>query len=742
MSSPAQPGANDDEPSAVAQALRQAVQFDRSAVSLRAGLVAAIPVVGVLAAGTLAHDTVAAVTMGAGAMLVGIAWRAGGGRPPLATMATDTAVMGLSTFAGAASGRVAWLHLALLAVWALAAGLIVAVGRRSAIVGTQAIIAFVVFGRFSQPIPGAAGLAGLVLAGGVAQVVFSALFGAPPALRVQRSAVAEAYRSVAALALDAVAPSAPAAAALDEADQKLASPTLLGDAAMMTLSALVQEGRRIRLEFLALSLLRVQYARDHPATKTALRGATDRLRERAADALRCIADVVEGPAAADRLEPAMEALSLAVDSLTETVESAGPGAQIADRLEHHTVALAGQIRAAAGFAAGVHERPGRMAVRPSLGSAHPWDQLLADLAQIRANASLRSPAGRHAVRLAVIIPATALLAEHLPLQRSYWIVVAVATVLRPDFGATFTRAAERMAGTLIGVALAGLVAVALHPSGWATVALVGVLAWVAYSVFPASFAAGIVFLNAMIVFLLEAVSPSTATTATDRGIDTLVGGTIALIAYALWPTWSRVPARQALARLVTAQREYVRAVLATVADGRAGDEEELRPFARGARMAWTNAEATVERSLTEPATRRIDVEQARGVMTGLRRLVQASHVIRLEPGAHPDDRPLAALRPLAAALDRTLAIIAETVATGTPAGTSLPPLRALHRELADGAAGEVPNPLLLTELDEIVDAANTVAGLLGLGTADDGKKVARRGGRTTAGRHFGPTGGA
>lgn len=704
-------------PAAVGVALRKAARFDRSAVSLRAGLVAAIPVAGVLAAGTLAGETVAAVTMGAGAMLVGIAWRASGGMPPLATMATDAAVMGLSTFAGAASGRVAWLHLALLAAWAAAAGLIVSVGRRSAVVGTQAIIAFVVFGRFSQPIPAAAGLAGLVLAGGAVQVLFCAVFGIPPALRVQRSAAAEAYRRLAELARDPDARAGTAAAALDEADRKLSSPTLLGDAAMMTLSALVQEGRRMRLEFAALSLLLAQFGRDHGAAGMALRDATDRVRERAAEALRCIAAVVgDGDVSVDRLRSPLQALSAAVGTLSGGADS--PGEQIADPLERHAVALEGQIRAAAGLAAGVHERRGRISVRPSLGSTNPWKQLRADLSQIRANASLRSPAGRHALRLAVIVPATALLAEHIPLARGYWIVVAAATVLRPDFGATFTRGAERVAGTCLGVVLAGLVAVALHPTGWATVALVGALAWSAYSVFPASFAAGVVFLTAMIVFLLEAVSPSTLATATDRGVDTVVGGAIGLIAFGLWPTWSSMPARQALVDLGNAQRAYVQAVLGSIANGTEVPEDDLRRLARQARLAWTNAAATLERSLTEPPARRIDVEQAQGVMTGLRRLVQAVHVIRLELGANADRRPLVALTPLATALDQTFAAIAETLAGGVPAKTDLPPLRAAYRELAAATGSESPDPLLLTELDEIVDAANTVAGLLGLSPAE------------------------
>jgi uncharacterized membrane protein YccC len=327
---------------------------------------------------------------------------------------------------------------------------------------------------------------------------------------------------------------------------------------------------------------------------------------------------------------------------------------------------------------------------------------------------LQSPAGRHAVRLAVVVPATALLSVDLPLQRGYWVVVAAATVLRPDFAGTLTRGAERMAGTCIGVVLAGLVAVALHPTGWATVALVGILAWAAYAVFPASFAAGIAFLTAMIVFLLEAVSPSTLSTAADRGIDTLVGGAIGLAAYVLWPTWSSTSARQALVDLVMAQHDYVGAVLRAVADGHPAEEEQLRSLARRARLAWTNAEATLERALTEPPARRIDVDQARRVMTGLRRIVQAAHVIRLEIGERTDNRPMPALRPLAAALDRALAIIAEMLATAAPPRADLPPLRALHRDLAARAADTVPDPVLLAELDEMVDAANTVAGLLGL----------------------------
>ena len=237
-------------------AVRAAGRFDWRAVSVRAGLLAAIPVAAALALGTVAWSAAAGATMGAGAMLVGIAWRVGGGRPPLAVLATDAAVMSLSTFVGSLTGSMPWLHFGLLAVWALAGGLLVALGNRGGAVGTQAIIAFVVFGRFSQPAGAALGLAGLILAGGFSQVLFLTLVRWPTPLRIQRTATAAAYRVLSGLAVASWdASTLPAAAALDEAQASLASLTLFGDPALMTLRSLVNEGHRLRVELSAIQAL-------------------------------------------------------------------------------------------------------------------------------------------------------------------------------------------------------------------------------------------------------------------------------------------------------------------------------------------------------------------------------------------------------------------------------------------------------------------------------------------------------
>ncbi len=714
---------------ALAVAIREAARFDRAAVSIVAGLLAAIPVVAVLGGGIALGDPVPAVTMGAGAMLVGIAWRSSGGRPPLALMATDAVVMGTSTFAGCVTGSIAWLHLILIFAWALAAGLLVCLGTRGAVVGTQAMIAVVVFGRFSEPVGPALGLAASVLAGGLAQVLFQSVVRFPPRLRVQRQATAAAYRILAGAAVPVPELSTlPGAQALDEAEASLASATLFGDSALMTLRSLVAEGYRIRVQLSAIHRL-IGQQRGAGATHQPSSGATvDRVLELAAGALELTARAIEGDGyAATALPQRVAELSADASEVADALgrraarTSSPLDASSALHLSKRIAALAGQLRAVAGLAPAAGAGGGLRSRRPHRRTNRPLERVRADLGQLRANMSLQSPAGRHALRLAVVVLVAELISRQLPLQRSYWMVVAAATVLRPEFGATFTRGAERALGTCLGVGLAGAITVALHPAEGVTVVIVGLLAWAAYSTFPAGWAVGFGFITAVVVFLLNAISPDTLATASARLLDTLVGGALGLIAWRLWPTWSKQPARRSLASLVGAERDYVDGVLSAVSDGRQASEDEMRTLARSARRARTNAEATVARSLSEPATRRIDADESQRALATLRRLVQAVHVLRLDAQEEHDHPPIPELKPLAADIDALLGTIDTTLTTepeARPPAPVVPDLRASYDAFAHRCSDTRDHAALLAELDEIVDAANGLAELSGLQAVD------------------------
>ncbi len=272
-------------------AVRQAGRFDRRAVSWRGGLLATIPVVAALGIPIAAGDPVAGATMGAGAMLVGIAWRAQGGRPPLGVMSADALLMAIATFAGCVSGSVLWLHLIVLCIVSLFAGMLVGVGNRGGVVGNQAIIAAIVFGRFPEPVAQAAGLAGLVFAGGMAQVLFLTVIRWPAPLRAQRRETAAAYRALASLAgAPGRSSSVPAANLLDKARAGMSAPALFGDSALTALRSLLEEGFRIRVALSAIRALSEHVTPYEPA-RAARREARGDARSMALD---LAARVIEG----------------------------------------------------------------------------------------------------------------------------------------------------------------------------------------------------------------------------------------------------------------------------------------------------------------------------------------------------------------------------------------------------------------------------------------------------------------
>ena len=698
-----------NSPSVLTGAVRGAAHFDRRSVSWTAGLLAAVPVVAALGIPIAAGDPVAGVTTGVGAMLAGIAWRTTGGRPPLAVMFADSVLMGLATFVGCITGQVLWIHLVALAALSLGAGLLVAIGNRGAALGTQAILAVIVFGRFNEPAAQAIGLAGLVFAGGAAQVLFLSIVRWPPPLVGQRRATAAAYRELARLARgDPQTSGLTAGSALDDAEKSLANGSLLGDSAVLSLRSVVDEGRRIRVGLTALTAVAARLPRSDTTA-----GPLHELEQALAAALDQTADTIEHGTGSDRLFELTQGVTAAIGRLVKDPPGGQVDAGVWVLLTRRLSGLGGQLRGVAMLAPAAGRGGGLLSRRAHRATLRPLNTLRTDLEQIHANLSMDSPAARHGLRLAFVVPAAELISRTLPVHHAYWVPVAAATVLRPEYGATFTRGIERAGGTALGVALAGLIAAVLHPAGGATIVLVGVFAVCGYATMPASFAVGYAFITSLVVFLLNEIDPDTLSTATSRLVDTLIGAAIGLLVYAVWPTWSRAPAQSALADLVEVNRRYAKVVLDAVVAGTPVPTDDVREVARAARLAQVRAQADVARSLDEPPSHRIDTRIGPGMLGEARRLVQATHVLRLDVQEIPRRAPEPRFGPLARALDVELAAVARALRSDD---LQLSSEYTDPRATFDRVASEVPTQdderALLVDLDHLVDAVNSVAELV------------------------------
>ena len=97
--------------------------------------------------------------------------------------------------------------------------------------------------------------------------------------------------------------------------------------------------------------------------------------------------------------------------------------------------------------------------------------------QVRAALSPSSPAFRHAVRLAVVIPLATEISRLLPWPRGYWLAVTTVIVLKPDFAATASRGVARTVGTALGIIAPAIVVTTLHPQGAVLTVMIAVIAW-------------------------------------------------------------------------------------------------------------------------------------------------------------------------------------------------------------------------------------------------------------------------
>lgn len=747
--------------------LREVRHFDTRAVSLAVGARVGAAVGIALTIGVALHAPGVAAAMGAGALLAGVTTAMGGPTPSLRLLALVSLAMGLSAFVGSATGGLGWVHTALVVPWCLLGGLLMALGSPASSVGTQAIAAMIVFGRFDEPLAGAAELAGYVIAGGVVVIAVIATTRRPATLGGQRRAMAAACHELAALARPGPASRSglAAAGALDAAEASLASLDSGGLEDLGALRALLDVARRARVEVLVIDGLGQRLARlGHGAAAqvaapllASLAGVLERVGDALASSPAGVAwisaevdDLLDGAAgqiAALRSPPGVspDAGGGASAGPAETpvvpgarAEPAGAGqeAVLAGRLDEHLAALAGQVRAIADLAARSygHRRRSRRAILSVSDVLGRRERFRATLETLAAHLSPSSSIARHALRLTIVVTVAEVIAHRTGLEHGYWIALTASVVLRPDFSVTVSRGVARVVGTCLGVGIAGLFDLAIRPSTAAMVVTATVFSVAAGATFQASYVAFSGFLTALVVVLLDIVSPGTLSLAMARLADTAIGGALALAAYGLWPSWAHADAWRALARLAHAQRVYLRGVLTALAGAVAFDEAALRSLSTTARRARANAETTVGRSLSEPLARRIDAGASASVLGALRRVSLATHALRTDAAEGRPAAPVPELGLLGEGLDGALVLVgaeldrraAEAEGAGllrgeprTAAGprSPLPALRRCHGQLVSGLAGRSDVRLLLAETDELVDAVDTAADVLGLAPA-------------------------
>ncbi len=593
--------------------LRDAARLDRTqsdpVVSLRNAVGVAAPLAIAIAAGVPSAGLPSTI----GALQTGFADRPGPYRlrvlRMLGTALAAATTSGLAVLASTSNLGSA----ALILVLAFCAGLLLTAGPAATQVGTASVAAALIIGHIAQPPGNAFHIALLVFAGGAGQALLAV--AAWPLRRhlPERLALAGLYRELAGMARRPQGPQTgpQAGPAIDTVRQTLYGLGHDYGPSVEAYRVLLDEAERIRREVIVLAALVERLTDDgDPVSAGLVRAAL----VAAGDVLDHVADALaEGrPIEHVTLAPARKSVRTA----SERLEAPGPSR--GELTRRATAArlrkLAGQLRAVIETSTPGASEGGRPEVRDLISGLHLRDPI----ATLRANLTPDSAILRHAARTAVLVAGSDLVVRLAGYGRGYWVPLTVLVVLRPDFASTFQRAVMRVVGTVIGLLVATELLHWIPGGDWYYVALIGVFYFGVRFAGPGNLGLTAISLSGLVVVLLTVSGVPAHTTLVARSSDTAIGGALALVATLFFPLWERtlVPAR--LADLLGAYRAY----LAALADPRSTLDERQRARA-GARLARSNAQASVDRARAEPVTGRSAVELGEAVLANSHRVVHA-----------------------------------------------------------------------------------------------------------------------
>ncbi|MDH6576430.1 FUSC family protein [Kitasatospora sp. MAP5-34] len=566
---------------------RTGLTLDRTVSSpkraLRGALAVALVVFPTLALGGPALATSAAM----GAFIAGTATFQRSFRPRVSLAVAAGLGLGVSAFLGYLAVGVPGAFPVLLAVWAFGAGLAWAIGPSAGVVASTTVSVMLVVVQLPVSVPTALGHGLLCALGGAVQALVVTLWPIE-SWREQREALADAYASLA-----------------DYARQLRVDPATLFDPDPFVVAR-------------QAATLTPWQARHRPPELRGLRGIAERIRP----TLAALADPkvgapAEGPER-DRACEVLAAAAEAMDVLAHAIRAGEPlrttvsapalvlveggtgGPRLTGAARRSSRRLATLLRRAADtFDRQDQDTVSSPAVGPGLRRPSLFRLLPHAWQAVRRQLQPHSAIFQHAVRMAGVVTVSYLAAKLLGLHHGYWAPLTAAMVMRPDFAQTYSRGVARLAGTVVGVAVSTVVVQLFHPGEWLAAALAVVCIGGAYLTLRTGYALMTAWVSSYVVFLLGLQPGDPLRTAVERVVLTLLGGSVALLAYALFPTWQTARLAERLAEWLAAAGRYAGAVLTVFGDP-AGGGGEVRAALLDSREARSELLQAIDRADAEP----------------------------------------------------------------------------------------------------------------------------------------------
>ncbi len=303
------------------------------------------------------------------------------------------------------------------------------------------------------------------------------------------------------------------------------------------------------------------------------------------------------------------------------------------------------------------------------------------LTPLRDNFTFDSTLFRHGLRLGITTAVgveICLLAE---LPMGFWILLTILLVLQPDVGQTFQRFFHRIIGTILGSTVASILLLTIVSSR--LLQAISVLSIsLAFCLLRFHYSIAVLFISIFAAILSELDEPvGNWQISLIRIFCTLIGAGLALIAaFFLFRHREREKLSAYLAEAIDSSRYYFQAVMAVYLGQAPTERGVIAQKQRQDRLAYCNAQTSLQRSLSAPQTKQSEIEPALTLISYIHRFSRAITILMAQLEHFSGSEPHPELATFVRQVNQALAQLSNSLVNFT-APAPLPDLENTCRQI-------------------------------------------------------------
>jgi uncharacterized membrane protein YccC len=227
----------------------------------------------------------------------------------------------------------------------------------------------------------------------------------------------------------------------------------------------------------------------------------------------------------------------------------------------------------------------------------------------RNNLTLGSNIFRHSLRVSFAVLTGYLISGLINLGHSYWILLTIIVILKPEYSLSKKRNTDRLIGTVCGVLIGALI-LYLVRNGTALLLIMIALMTASYSFLRKHYFVSVLLMTPYIILFFYLLNPNNFTLVLkDRILDTAIGSVIAFAASVfLVPAWEHTTIRTYMIRMLEENSHYFLTVSKAFSQQQNDFMNQHQLARKNALVALANLSDAFNRMISEPTWKQLGIK--------------------------------------------------------------------------------------------------------------------------------------